>query len=191
MSPELIDPMGFGVEGKRPTKMSDCYAFGMVIYEVGVSVDDLMLQVLKMRTGIMRSCPISQYATGTSDHDGNLGRDPTGETGERDGSRIYRGIMGNCRKVLGGRLERTTGRGRYSFLFGRDSVALQVTPGISEYMEPLNEGLFVSFLRLRIPWPAASGKALIGDCLGTKCKNPSFTLCHVNSRWLGHFMVKY
>ena len=47
MSPELIDPKGFGVEGNRPTKMSDCYAFGMVIYEVGVSVGDFMLQVLK------------------------------------------------------------------------------------------------------------------------------------------------
>ena len=110
MSPELIDPSGFGVEGKRPTKMSDCYAFGMVIYEVGVSVGDLMLQVLKMRTGIMRPCPISQSTIQTSNHGGDLGRGPTRETGERDGPRIYGGIMGNCRKVFGGRSERTTGR---------------------------------------------------------------------------------
>ena len=47
MSPELIDPVQFGVKGNRPTKMSDCYAFGMVIYEVGVSVGGLVLQVLK------------------------------------------------------------------------------------------------------------------------------------------------
>ena len=47
MSPELIDPEQFGVKGNRPTKMSDCYAFGMVIYEAGVSVGGLMLQVLK------------------------------------------------------------------------------------------------------------------------------------------------
>ena len=35
-SPELIDPIpfGFNVEESRPTKKSDCYALGMVIYEV-------------------------------------------------------------------------------------------------------------------------------------------------------------
>jgi len=39
MSPELLDPERFGVtesEGNRPTRQSDCYALGMVIYEVGV-----------------------------------------------------------------------------------------------------------------------------------------------------------
>ena len=35
-SPELLDPERFGLEGDRPTRESDCYAFGMVIYEVGV-----------------------------------------------------------------------------------------------------------------------------------------------------------
>ena len=34
MSPELIDPERFGSKGSRPTKKSDCYALGMVIYEV-------------------------------------------------------------------------------------------------------------------------------------------------------------
>jgi serine/threonine protein kinase len=33
MSPELIDPQKFGLENSRPTKSSDCYALGMVIYE--------------------------------------------------------------------------------------------------------------------------------------------------------------
>ena len=33
MSPELIDPVRFGFETSRPTKPSDCYALGMVIYE--------------------------------------------------------------------------------------------------------------------------------------------------------------
>ena len=40
MSPELLDPGRFGVpesEGDRPTRQSDCYALGMVIYEVGPS----------------------------------------------------------------------------------------------------------------------------------------------------------
>ena len=33
-SPELLDPDAFGLERVRKTKPSDCYAFGMVIYEV-------------------------------------------------------------------------------------------------------------------------------------------------------------
>ncbi|KAF9649070.1 kinase-like protein [Thelephora ganbajun] len=33
MSPELIDPQRFGFEKNRPTRSSDCYALGMVIYE--------------------------------------------------------------------------------------------------------------------------------------------------------------
>ena len=39
MSPELLDPERFGMpqlEDSRPTKQSDCWALGMVIYEVGV-----------------------------------------------------------------------------------------------------------------------------------------------------------
>jgi len=38
MSPELLDPERFGMpesEGNRPTRQSDSYALGMVIYEVG------------------------------------------------------------------------------------------------------------------------------------------------------------
>ena len=36
MSPELLDPERFGIPGSegRPTRESDCYALGMVIYEV-------------------------------------------------------------------------------------------------------------------------------------------------------------
>lgn len=33
MSPELLDPESFGLKS-RPTKESDCYALGMVVYEV-------------------------------------------------------------------------------------------------------------------------------------------------------------
>ena len=33
MSPELIAPQRFGLKKSRPTKSSDCYALGMVIYE--------------------------------------------------------------------------------------------------------------------------------------------------------------
>lgn len=34
MSPELLYPQKFGLEKRRPTTGSDCYALGMVIYEV-------------------------------------------------------------------------------------------------------------------------------------------------------------
>lgn len=34
MSPELLHPTQFGLKDHRPTKESDCYALGMVIYEV-------------------------------------------------------------------------------------------------------------------------------------------------------------
>ena len=33
MSPELIAPVEFGLTNSRPTTASDCYAFGMVVYE--------------------------------------------------------------------------------------------------------------------------------------------------------------
>ena len=34
MSPELLNPESFGLKDSRPTKESDCYALGMVVYEV-------------------------------------------------------------------------------------------------------------------------------------------------------------
>ena len=34
MSPELLDPEKFGLKDGRQTKRSDCYALGMVVYEV-------------------------------------------------------------------------------------------------------------------------------------------------------------
>jgi len=34
MSPELLDPEAFGLKGAHATRKSDCYALGMVIYEI-------------------------------------------------------------------------------------------------------------------------------------------------------------
>ena len=34
MSPELLDPQSFGLARIRPTKESDCYALGMVVFEI-------------------------------------------------------------------------------------------------------------------------------------------------------------
>ena len=33
-SPELLNPEMFGLDNNRPTTQSDCYALGMVVYEV-------------------------------------------------------------------------------------------------------------------------------------------------------------
>ena len=47
MSPELLDPELFGIpqsEGDRPTRQSDCYAFGMVIYEVRARGSPLIVE---------------------------------------------------------------------------------------------------------------------------------------------------
>ena len=38
MSPELLYPEGYGTSDGRPTKQSDCYALGMVVYEVSMDV---------------------------------------------------------------------------------------------------------------------------------------------------------
>ena len=114
-SPELLDPERFGSEGDRPTRGSDCYAFGMVIYEVGVSVGDPRLHGLNIYTGILRPCPIPRHPTGTCNNASDLGGAPTKETEERDGPGIYGIAMGNRRKVLGGRSERTTGCKIHSF----------------------------------------------------------------------------
>ena len=45
MSPELLLPEEFGIaqsEGVRPTRQSDCYALGMVIYEASVYVSAIV-----------------------------------------------------------------------------------------------------------------------------------------------------
>lgn len=34
MGPELLDPKGFGLSKRHPTRESDCYALGMVVYEI-------------------------------------------------------------------------------------------------------------------------------------------------------------
>jgi len=46
MSPELMDPERFGIPGSednRPTRQSDCYALGMVIYEVSIRANKLVI----------------------------------------------------------------------------------------------------------------------------------------------------
>lgn len=37
-APELLDPPAFGFKSCRPSKESDCYSFGMTIYEVRCTI---------------------------------------------------------------------------------------------------------------------------------------------------------
>lgn len=59
MSPELFYPDDFGLSKFQPTKESDCYAFGMVIYEVGVSALGILSprRVLSLCVGSLREDP--------------------------------------------------------------------------------------------------------------------------------------
>ena len=53
MSPELLDPERFGMaesEGNRPTRQSDCYALGMVIYEVGARASKFIVVTGQLMT---------------------------------------------------------------------------------------------------------------------------------------------
>ena len=50
MSPELLDPERFEASDDRPTKKSDCYALGMVVYEVCLEVSILVLRVSGLTT---------------------------------------------------------------------------------------------------------------------------------------------
>ena len=47
-SPELLDPERFGASDDRPTKQSDCYALGMVVYEVRTMVIATTHAVVKL-----------------------------------------------------------------------------------------------------------------------------------------------
>lgn len=48
MSPELLDPERFGADSDRPTKQSDCYALGMVVYEVSADAIVVIFGVLRL-----------------------------------------------------------------------------------------------------------------------------------------------
>ena len=95
MSPELLDPERFGIpesEGNRPTRQSDCYALGMVIYEVGPHTSLLAIMdaqpVISLR--FVRTPPLPRGTIGYSscpcDHGGN----PTEKTRGGKTARVQR-----------------------------------------------------------------------------------------------------
>ena len=75
-SPELLDPERFGVpesEGDRPTTQSDCYALGMVIYEVSPSIGKYVDAGTQLMPGIVRVRPIPRPRTRSCGHGGDRG----------------------------------------------------------------------------------------------------------------------
>ena len=95
MSPELLDPERFGIpqsEDNRPTRQSDCYALGMVIYEVRVSVNRFMVvnSCLTHTLGLMRTSPLCRHPLGSYSHAGDHGGGSARKIRESETSRIQR-----------------------------------------------------------------------------------------------------
>jgi len=76
MSPELLDPERYGLKKSRPTKESDCYAMGMVMYEV--------------LSGQTPFSPSSSFAISWKILDGQRPQRPQGEQGKMFTDAIWR-----------------------------------------------------------------------------------------------------
>ena len=94
MSPELLDPERFGMpdslEANRPTRQSDCYALGMVIYEVGLRMSGFVDagRLTGVILGLVWTPPLPRDRVRYSGRLCDLGGDSTGETGRDETSRI-------------------------------------------------------------------------------------------------------
>jgi len=84
MSPELFDPERFGVEDNRRTKSSDCYALGMVFYEV-----------LSGHVPFPRYGKYGKYAVISKVLRGERPERPQGTEGNRFTDDVW-GILGSC-----------------------------------------------------------------------------------------------
>ena len=86
MSPELLDPERFGMpesEDNRPTRQSDCYALGMVIYEVGTRASNFIVadSQLMYVLGVVRAPPLPRDPVGYSGSPCDHGGGSAEETG--------------------------------------------------------------------------------------------------------------
>ena len=83
MSPELLVPEQFGIEDDRPTRQSDCYALGMVIYEVGLLCQQTLFnrRLTSDTPGVVRAIPVPRIPKQSSD----CKCDPRGGPADRTG----------------------------------------------------------------------------------------------------------
>jgi serine/threonine protein kinase len=81
MSPELLAPDLLGLKNSRPTKSSDCYALGMVIYEV--------------LSGQAPFAPFSQYVVMRKVMDGEHPEKPEGVEGAWFTDELWR-MLNRC-----------------------------------------------------------------------------------------------
>ena len=111
MSPELLDPDRFGIADDRPTKASDCYALGMVVYEVSEDAVATLSQsdLTCTSSGAFReSSLLGDRKPKWGDECDREGR-ATRETGGSQGPRVYQGVVGNRSTLLARRCKRAAG----------------------------------------------------------------------------------
>jgi len=76
MSPELLDPKRFNLPDPRPTKESDRFALGMVIYEVRCCYLLDPVRSSYWVIGIVRARPVSWFGS-REGQQGGIERNPT------------------------------------------------------------------------------------------------------------------
>ena len=113
MSPELLDPTSFGLDGIHPTKESDCYALGMVIYEVlGGRVSSKKNPGFAALAGVLR---------------GERPKRPQGPAGERFTDEIW-DVVGRCWRQKPG--DRATAEDVHLCLGGTPLPSRPPSPGM-------------------------------------------------------------
>ena len=102
MSPELLDPERFGMpesEGNRPTRQSDCYALGMVIYEVGARASEFVIMnslLMPQGAGLVRAPPLPRDPVGYSSSPCDYRGGQTQQIGDGETTRFQRRIVEDC-----------------------------------------------------------------------------------------------
>ena len=103
MSPELLDPERFGKSDDRPTKGSDCYALGMVVYEVFIDTTILFsidVRLSLVPIGSLRKTSLLGDGKRGASYDGHPKRESTEKTGGWRKPWAYQRVVGYPGAVL-------------------------------------------------------------------------------------------
>ena len=111
MSPELLDPERFGSSDERPTKQSDCYAFGMVVYEVRTDVIVLLSERrgTYMLSGSLRRPSFLGFTKRRGNNECDYGGQQTEETRSGGETWVHQWVVGNSPTVLADGCQLTAG----------------------------------------------------------------------------------